>query len=90
MFALNLMCFGQPRAASQEPSTRPDSPENLGKTRTKYAMHKDRELPYLAFRLVFRAGAAIRNVARSVQAIFSITVLGLVGGAPGRETPRVC
>ena len=68
MFALNLMCFGQPRAASQEPSTRP---ENLWKTRTKYtkyAMHKDRELPYLAFRLVFRAGAAIRNVARSVQA----------------------
>ena len=27
-----------------------------------------RELSYLAFRLVFRAGAAIRNVARSVQA----------------------
>ena len=66
MFALNLMCFGQPRAASQEPSTRP---ENLWKTRTRYAqLYKDRELPYLPFRLVFRAGAAIRNVARSVQA----------------------
>ena len=29
---------------------------------------RGRELSYLAFRFVFRAGAAIRNVARSVQA----------------------
>ena len=29
---------------------------------------RGRELSYLAFRLVFRTGAAIRNVERSVQA----------------------
>ena len=66
MFALKLMCFG-PRAASQEPRTRP---ENLAQNRNDYSYFdtKYRELLYLAFRLVFRAGAAIRNVARSVQA----------------------
>ena len=56
------------RAAQGSLTRAKHGPENLWKTRTKYAMHKDRELPYLAFRLVFRAGAAIRNVARSVQA----------------------
>ena len=67
MFALNLMCFGQPRAASQEPRTRP---ENLAQNRNDYSYFdtKYRELLYLAFRLVFRFGTAIRNVARSVQA----------------------
>ena len=42
-------------------------------TRSKLPVHDEtytrgRDLSYLAFRLVFRAGAAIRNVARSVQA----------------------
>ena len=68
VFALNLICFGQPRGPGAAHKSKSTRPENLWKTRTKYAMHKDRELLYLAFRLVFRAGAAIRNVARSVQA----------------------
>ena len=43
------------------------------RTRSKLLVHDEtytrgRELSYLAFRLVFRFGAAIRNVARSVQA----------------------
>ena len=46
---------------------------DLSFTRSKLLVHDEtytrrRELSYLAFRLVFRAGAAIRNVARSVQA----------------------
>ena len=67
MFALNLMCFGQPRAPHKSQAPRP---ENLPQNRNYYSYFdtKYRELLYLAFRFVFRAGAAIRNVARSVQA----------------------
>ena len=69
------MCFGQPRAAkSTEIPTDHDNSNHLTRgTPSKLLVHDEtytrgRELSYLAFRLVFRAGAAIRNVARSVQA----------------------
>ena len=64
------MCFfGQWAAAEKSTEIKPifqirdvASPFKAPSTR------RDLHASYLAFRLVFRAGAAIRNVARSVQA----------------------
>ena len=68
------MCFfGQWAAAAKSTESQPNIQISMARTRSKLLVHDEtytrgRDLSYLAFRLVFRAGAAIRNVARSVQA----------------------